>query len=978
MSAVYTIPSGGPFLSALARGLLARHPAADDPFALSRVTVYLPTRRAVRSLEEAFLEALGTHAHAALLLPRLKALGEADEEALALGGNEDDGPAEIAPAISESQRLMRLAELLQRRVPGFENALVWAQSLARFLDEVEIEEADLSALGAELPQDLAQHFESSREFLKIVSEHWPAILVEDGVIESASRRRLLMEAELRAWAQKPPGAVYVAGSTGSVPVTQRLMQAVLALPSGVIVLPGFDPALDDEAWTKLDDTHPQAGMKALLGKLAIDRANVEVWPYTEGSAAGAARRRLLAEVLRPAPTTDSWAQALSGISLAEGLAGLSLHVARDRPEEARAIALAMRETLERPGASAALVTPDRKLARRVASELARWGIAVDDSAGAPLLESAPARFLRLMIEAVATGFAPIPLLGLLKHPVFSVWGDAWRQRRAVSALERHALRGARPAPGLASLKSKLAEEPDEERAKRSAEARALAIELVDALANALRPMTDAADESQSPAEWVAVLAAAVETISRDLWLGPAGDSVSALLEEIAVAKGSALSLGEFVCLLEQSGGGRALRPRMRAHPRLAIWGLLEARLQSADLIILGALNEGVWPAIADAGPWASRAMRKAMGLSSPERWVGLAAHDFEALAASPRVLLTAAEKVEGSPVRRSRFVMRLENFLAGRKQTAEAAPYGVWAKELSRPLEYRPVKAPQPRPELRLRPREFAITDIAKLRRDPYSIFAKRVLNLRPLDPIDADTVARDRGNLFHGILEDFVRAHPDALPPLALEAFNRIADARVAAQGLEPDVEKLLRARLARVAGRFLEWEAGHRARARNLGVEVKGEIKLAMPAGEITLKGRVDRIDVDRESGAAMVFDYKTGRTPSKRQVEVMLEPQLALGAMLLLREGLGELRAPSVDRLAYLHVGGNSSAIEKLSLNEGVAALIDATERGLLTLLANYDDADKSYLSWPIRERERDKGDYDLLARVAEWQAAEADEE
>src|SRR5262249_21326529 len=154
--------------------------------------------------------------------------------------------------------------------------------------------------------------------------------------------------------------------------------------------------------------------------------------------------------------------------------------ARDRAEEARAIALAMRETLEQPDRTAALVTPDRGLARRVAAELGRWRIAVDDSAGLPVLETLPARFVRLLLETAQSDFAPIPLLGLLKHPLFRVWTDLPKQWKAISTLERRGLRGARPIGGAAGIKAKLVE-LDEESAPWIEQAVALLEVLMEAL-----------------------------------------------------------------------------------------------------------------------------------------------------------------------------------------------------------------------------------------------------------------------------------------------------------------------------------------------------------------------------------------------------------------------------------------------------------------------------------------------------------------
>jgi ATP-dependent helicase/nuclease subunit B len=372
-------------------------------------------------------------------------------------------------------------------------------------------------------------------------------------------------------------------------------------------------------------------------------------------------------------------------------------------------------------------------------------------------------------------------------------------------------------------------------------------------------------------------------------------------------------------------------------------------------------------------------MRKAMGMGPPERWIGLAAHDFAALAASSRVMLTAAEKIDGSPARASRFLMRLQNFLAGQAgdDLAAAAPHGAWARQIVSVARYRPVAPPRPTPPVDMRPRKFSITEIKTLRRDPYAIFARRILKLEPLEPLDAEVGPREMGTLFHAILKDFVEYYPDRLPQDAERVLIGVADRHFAASGFAPEQALLWRRRFARATLRFLDWERAHREFARAVAVEIEGAIELPLDSAPITLRGRIDRIDADRKSGALHILDYKTGGVPSEDQVLAMLDPQLALGALLALRGGL-DVHTETVDRLSYLSVGGGKRAIESPKLAQGVPELIAETERGLLALLARYDEPSMPYLSWPLRERVRDRGDYDLLARVAEWRVAGGAEE
>ena len=715
MSRLYTIPSGVPFLKALARGLLERHPITANPLALCEVSVFLPTRRASRALEEVFLELCAAKPPAALLLPRMRALGDIDEEEILI----DPGPAldELAnlPAVPALHRRVRLAQLLMRaRQIPFSEAIVWSKSLSRFLDEALTEAVDLQRLADVVPAQLSEHFQQSLEFMRILTDAWPRILAEDGFIEAAERRRLLMAAEAEHWGSQPPKALYIAGSTGSIPATTRLMKAALNVPNGTIVLPGLDRTLDEAAWKTTNESHSQYGLRRLLEALGVERKDVDDWPYIDiFEPQSEARARLLTETLRPAPTTDTWARALRDVPLKEALRGLNHVEARDRTEEARVIAIAMRGTLERPGETAALVTPDRNLARRVASELKRWDIEVDDSAGSPLAQAEIVIFLRLILRALREQFAPVSLLSLLKHSHTRLGYDKQHLGALVARLERAALRGPRPLPGLEGVVARLeklraaqrqrAKDDDEkDRIDRGIDALRGLLARLDAAAGVFAPLM--ASDRATASDWANAIARSAENIGggTEIWRGDAGEAAAVLIEELGeLAALPPQTFDEFGDLFDAALEDRVVRPRTARHPRLFIWGPLEARLQSASLIILGGLNEGTWPAHTDDGPWANQVMRRALGLSTAERRIGLSAHDFQELAAAPRVLLTSAQKVDGSPALPSRWLMRFRNFLQGRsaEEYFQAAPYAAWAAALDSPLGGMPVQPPTPKPE---------------------------------------------------------------------------------------------------------------------------------------------------------------------------------------------------------------------------------------------------------------------------------------
>ena len=988
---VFSIPSGVPFLKVFAEGLLERHAHDGAPDALADVLVLLPTQRAVSALRSAFEERLLAVGGGAIVLPRLAALGDVDEDELDLAkaiGGPFAGADAVLPSIPPIRRRVHLARLIHRLLTieepatPWSHALSWAESLAQLLDEALIEGADLSRLEEAVPQDLAAHWERSRAFLSVIAAAWPDILKEEGAIDAVDRRNRLMAAQMEAWLSVPPGPVYVAGSTGSQPATAKLMVTVASLPQGGVVLPGLDAECDEETWDAVNPVHPQWALKNWLERAELTRADVKAWSSSQSPPGS--RMRLLSEVLRPAPTTDSWAGVLQNVDLDVALEGLSLVKAEDPAEEARIISLLMREALETPGRTAALVTPERGLARRVAADLLRWGAVVDDSAGIPLSETAVWLCLRLIAQVIQTDWAPLPLLALLKSPLVLLGQDFGSHARALDGLERYALRGVRPQPGAEGLLAGLV---SARQARQSQSAALSAFEeaeaLVHRIGSAFAPLTDENESLREISDWASLhvqvaeaLAASQDELGADrLWLGPAGEAAANLMSEIAVEANLGLvSFADYAELLIRLAAGRAVRPRRGQHPRLHIWGPLEARLQSADLMILGGLTEETWPQRPETGPWVNTAMREHIGLKDPERRIGLSAHDFQELASAPQVVLTLSNKVDRQPALPSRWVLRLENFLKGQgrlEQVETLTDYQKWAASLDRPSidEMRTASPPEPRPAVDLRPRRISVTEVETYLRDPYAIYAKYVLGLKPLDPIDEEPGPRQVGILIHVILEAFVRAHAGPLSEDALGSLLTIAKTAVTKETSDAYEARVWQARVGRAAAGLLSWEDQHRESYMPTALEVRGALEVEAPAGQVTIHGRADRIDRNPKSGHLAIIDYKTGQPPSINQMKEGLAPQLLVEALMAQSGGFEDLPAAVVDTLIYLRIGAKDGFGNVTMTSETQDALVKTADM-LARLFAHFDNPQAPYLSWPVSETEGQSGSYDLLARVPAW--------
>jgi len=983
---VYSIPAGRPFVDALAAGILAGALGieAGDPLGLSDVTVLLPTRRAGRALIEAFLrETQGRP----LVLPRIMPLGDVDEDVLDLAGELAEGPGDIPPAIPALRREMLLARLILawrkgngRAGLGPDQAVLFARELARLIDQVHTEGLTFEGLARLVPEDFAVHWQITLDFLALVTEQWPKILAEEGCIDPAQRRNLLLEAQAKLWERAPPRhAVIAAGSTGSIPATARLLALVASLPNGAVVLPGLDRALDEESWAQLDDTHPQFTMARLLTRMEVERSQVRTWdsPGVEGAAPE--RAALASEALRPAMTTESWAR-FPGVA-ESALSGVRRIDCPTPREEAGAIALLMREALETPGKRAALVTPDRGLARRVAAELRRFGLDLDDSGGVALAETPPGVYLRLTAAMIAERLAPVPLVSVLKHPL-AAGGMAPPAFRALAReFERAVLRGPRPAPGFAGLRAALKTSRLDARAKRGISALLARLEkpakiFARLMARKRAKLSDLIAAHVAFAESLA--AADSEAGPARLWAGEAGEAASELMASLSEsARGwPPVAPAAYPAFLETALAGQVVRPRWGRHPRLFIWGLLEARLQHVERMILGGLNEDSWPAAPRADPWMSRPMRVAFGLPPPERRIGLSAHDFVQGFCAPEVVLTRAARVEGSPSVPSRWLLRLDAVLSPDAKIPRASRYRDWFLRLDEPPGVSPAEAPSPRPPVESRPREIRVTEVETLIRDPYAIFARRILGLEPLDPLDASPGAAERGSFIHEALDRFIAAHREALPPDAEEKLVAFARDSFGAALERPGVRAFWWPRFLRIARWFVAFERDRRAAGISvLATECRGAMEIAAGPYPVLLKAKADRID--RADSALSILDYKTGQVPSLKQVKAGLAPQLPLEAAIAATGGFADVAAAPVSNLAYIRLTGREPPGEEVPIEDDVAALAAAAREGLARLLADFAKTDTPYLSRPRPVFVRGAGDYDHLARLKEWSAFTGDD-
>ncbi len=956
---IYNISAGASFVDVLAQIYLQKY--ADNPDELAKVLFLLPNRRACQSLADAFVR---RHDLKPTILPQIKPIAEVDEDEVFLT-RDSSLLHNLLPAVDSTEKVLQFTLMIMKKSElGMDNislaqAYALAQNLAQLTDMSYNERLDLRKIKDLVGEEYAIHWKQTLLLLQIITEYWPQILAENGKIDVAQRRNILLESEIKLWQQNQTNQhIVVAGTTAAFPILKELVKTVAELPNGAIYLYGLDKYLEDSAWEKIDENHPQYELKELLEYLNISRDSV---PNADILQPFALREKIVAETMRPAESSCAWRDLSTHPIPAEQFDNIRLLNCDDLRQEAAAIALIIRHTLETPEKTAALVTMDRNLSRRVVSELQKWDINADDSAGRPLSLTQIGIYLRL-IWNVLENDSQTAIISLFKHPFTACKMSRAKFTQKAMELERIWRTGAEPTPEIT--------------------------EFLEHFYKILRPLSEL--YAQPYVELQQVFKAHLEvaekladtdtkTGAQLIWREDDGAAAAKWVSEF-INKSSLLGTiqtndygGLFTVLLSE----QSVRKRYGTHPRVKILGPIEARLTQYDVTVIGEANEGIWPNLPQPDMWMSRPMKQEYGLPLPERQIGVSAADFAHLLNAPQVYVTRAKKIDGNPINKSRWWLRLETVLEANFGSEEGAfdfiynqPYTYWAKNIDRRDSYMPISAPDPRPAVERRPRELSATNIEKLMRDPYIIYAKKILELYRLDDVDTPKQPYDFGNIVHKVLEKFntkynsdVYPEPATARKLLLEYGNEQFDAA----NVPAETLAFWRPRFESMMDWIISKEQAYRPQIAKIHNEIEGKISIKGRIGPFVLTAKADRID-KLKNGKLNILDYKTGNDKSVKSIVAGKAPQLPLEGLIASAGGFGGVAPATIESLQYWAFKDKFNATDAVQSAKAMSVVQSAVQN----LINAYDRVEQPYLVKPRPSSAPEYSDYDHLSRIKEWGA------
>lgn len=969
MGKIYNINAEKSLVDVLAERFFALY--KDKPEELAEVLFLLPSRRACQNLKEAFVRQNGS---APTILPQIRPIADAENDEIYLSENRDFS-FEIPPAVPPFYRTLVLTKMIMQKPQkwGLGNistaqAYALAQNLAELIDLTKEHELSFDNIANIVREEYAEHWQQILQLLTIITVHWPKILQEEGFVDSSTRKISLLREQLKIWQQNSPmQKIVIAGTTAGFPLLKKLIKVVLNFTNSEVYLYGIDNYLSENDWEKVDENHPQFELKELLSFLELKRS--DILPLESSKITP--KERFVSEIMRPASTTSEWQKIVHNKFQNSDFDYLKILNCTDLRQEAYAISLIMREVLETPEKTAALITTDRNLARRTVAELKRWNIIADDSSGQPLHLSPIGIYLRLIINVLEQNFSQVSLLALLKHPFTKCNLPADEYKIAVYHIEQK-WRNNKTAQNLSSEQENL----------------------LNYLYATLKPLNDLYIAPQlNFAQLFEAHIKAAEKLAdtpqksgdKIIWRQEAGITAAKFVAEFST---QAQILGnipsnDYAKMLAAILSERTVRVQFGQHPRLKILGPIEARLQHFDITIIGEANEGKWPQAPQADMWMSRPMKKKFGMPLPERAIGVAAADFAHLLHGKKVYITRAEKDGGTPTAKSRWLLRLETVLAANyadlpeKEIKNAyefiydKKYVSWAKNLERAsteeIAFHKLLPPAPKPPLYARPRKLSAGKFAEWMADPYSIFARYILKLYPLDKLDKPLNAADYGNLIHDMLSEFNNKYPATYPPKekAVKELEQIALKLLEERTVPPETAAFWKPNIAAAIEWIAETEEKYRQNIKLLHNEVCGKFIYQAKGGDFALEARADRVE-ETVDGKINIIDYKTGSTPNTKAVISGYSPQLSVEAIIAENGGFPTVKAAQINSVSYWKIGKEVTELKP----ENSAEAIKNAEQKIKNLIEVFDDENTPYYSHPNPAQSSSNADYEHLSRYLEW--------
>jgi ATP-dependent helicase/nuclease subunit B len=931
---------------------------------LSEVKIFLPNRRSCRQLTQIFIEKKLN-----AFLPKIKAISDLSyEDFFDLPADSEtkniiDDLLQIK-VISGIDHLFFLTKEIEKlSVFGseieFNQAFKISLILKDLFDEIERAEIDLKKLTEIDDSDLSSHRQLTLDFLKNFQVQIKNSLLKENIFFTTSYQNFIVEKFtelLQKNGSKTP--LVIAGSTGSMSFGKKLIKAISQQKNGYVVLHSL---LADKKNFGAEN-HPQFFLNQLLGFLEIEKNSVKKIAKENFLLSSNNRLDLLSLLMLPSFESLKWQNVQAYLNEKTAIEDLEknfkLIETKNEIEEAKIIALILAESTTQKKKSA-VITNNRKLADLLKLELQKTSLPFNDTRNLGVFNSKLINFLLLILELIESEFNSHSLLATLKNPLCY----HSQNKEIIADFEIKILRQERLKPGIDGIKEKL-KIVDQKELNNFFE------DFCSKLIIHPKPVEghderyfNKFDMAKSLSSKIQDLIKITENLSKKSWQKlleeePAQIELFEFFEELKSQNNLKISDNNFLASLKDLLTQISFFEKSDATSSIQILSTIEARLLNYDLVIIASLNEGEFPEI-ETDNWLGKKIRKDLEIERSAKKTGQNAYDFCNYLSNQRIVLTRSEVRNGATLIASPFLLKFRTLcqkIGANLNSGEE--YFNFLKNSQSNESKLARQETNPKPKIEFRPKKLSITEISKLISDPYTIYAKKILELRELEKIDHESSYAEFGSFVHKALEDFIKnPHQNDFLEKSEEIFTKYFFSEEAKLTWLPKFKNIF-VDFLRKNEEFSDYKNY---------VEIPVKIKI----GENLISGKIDRL-ISNETGLVQIFDYKTGEIPTKKSVTSGAEPQLTI-AMLAIVEGLieSELKNVDLDKIDSLNywklsASSGSEIKEMCDKNSEIKILYSAAKLGLAKLFEYFSDKENGYISAPNKKNYK-KNEYSHLARI-----------
>ncbi len=937
---LYRISASLPFLEILADFIVENFSGRE---AIDNLKVILPTGMACVTLQNILV-----NKHDIVLLPKIIPISNVSAEGLAIF-NIPAEQLEVIPFLQEKIILTNIIHNYPKLKFNLKQALQFSSVIAELFYELASHNLSIVNVNEIEQKNPSEQWDAIYEFLHYIYQQWQQKLIYLQKPDQAAYHIIMMEAEL-ARLQHSNSSLIIAGIVGHNPISWQFLKDVANFSKGYIILPPIGDIADLSLVTQpLGKQNCLYNFKKLLELLGKDLSDFQpLGPEQQPTKYNIILNKLLVDSdsgeLLPKITPD-----VSHIKYFE---------VEDIFQEAKQIALICQQYSDK---KIAIIIDNSLTKPFYCNFLTKYSLEFQDLLGDNLSQALISSLIISISEILCNNFDIRKLFLLLKHPLINF--------KLVQELELLIRGKNRFILSTEQLLLLIKNTNNHE-----------LIEWGEKIVSLLYQNTDNS--------FIKILTAAIkvaETLYPDIWYELAAFELSNFLSELIKIKENLLLENKeiFPNILKTLMSGSKYFDDNNYAKNIIIGRMEDLVLLKFDLVILADFNQYKSPSCLSISSWINDKTLEELQVTLVKTATSISQYFFYLLLHNDQVIITRAKRQNGKagllpadlllklqfilgdkltpqscmlangkidsvnhskalPSNKLNYIRLFSKLASGREfegdEACKTTAYGSVAEDLNleslsklpAEVEFRKKSIHSP-----IFPDILSVTNIELLVRNPYSFYAKTILNLKRKETIGQDPKISEFGVFIHKILEQYSKKY-DELHENKVQSILDISHDILHSTNWPSYTQKIWQTKFSSIAEPFVIFDEERRKFRKYIYPECSGELSLTIAGQDLKIVAVADRIEVDGQ-GRAVIVDYKTGVLPTKKDIENGLSPQLIIEALILEGGGFG-VKVHNVEEVVYVKFSSSPPYLQTTTI-ELSKEVLNKHKQGMLNLLEYY---------------------------------------